>query len=345
MKLAVIIPVHNGGEAFRSCLEALTTATRLPDETIVVDDASTDTSVQIASSFGALVLSQGPAPLGPARARNRGAKVANSEILVFIDADVRVHPDTLALIDKYMEENHEVAALFGSYDDDPSDRSLVSLYKNLLHHFVHQNSNREASTFWSGAGAVRREVFFKLGGFNERYHRPSIEDIEFGVRLRMAGYRVLLCADVLVKHLKPWKLTSLLRTDILDRAVPWTRLILNTSQMPADLNLDLRSRLSAIAIWAFWLLLAFGFWQPILWTGSFLFLGLLIALNSNLYRFFAKKGGYWFALGAVGLHMFYFSYSSITFGVMTMWHLLTRANRHTDAALKLDGLIEETFHD
>ena len=44
---------------------------------------------------------------------------------------------------------------FGSYDDTPTDRGFVSRYKNLLHHYVHQTARREASTFWTGLGAVR----------------------------------------------------------------------------------------------------------------------------------------------------------------------------------------------
>jgi glycosyltransferase involved in cell wall biosynthesis len=147
LNLSVVIPIHNGGEDLQRCLKALKTSTRPPDEMIVIDDASTDTSASLAYSFGAIVLFQKGYPLGPAKARNRGAAVAEGDILVFIDADVMVHLDTLALIEQTMVEHPEISALFGSYDDAPPHRSLVSLYKNLQHHFVHHHSQREASTF------------------------------------------------------------------------------------------------------------------------------------------------------------------------------------------------------
>ncbi|MEM2125315.1 MAG: glycosyltransferase [Candidatus Methanosuratincola sp.] len=317
MKLSVIIPVHNGGEDLGKCLEAVSRSSRLPDEIIVVDDASTDLSAQLATHYGSLVIRNPGSPLGPARSRNRGAENANSDVLVFIDADVLVHTDTLALIDKYMTEFPEISGLFGSYDDSPYHRSLVSLYKNLQHHFVHQTSKHEASTFWTGVGAIRREVFVKLGGFDESFFKPSIEDIELGVRLRKSGYQVRLFPDVQVTHLKRWNLLSLLHTDIFRRAIPWTRLILSTSQFPSDLNLDRKSKISAAIVWVLLIHLILGFWFKIAWFGTLVWLGLIVTLNYPLYHFFYEKNGLRFAVGAVFLHLLYLFYSSLTFG--TVW--------------------------
>lgn len=344
MKLSVVIPVRNGGEDFRHCLEALRTSTRLPDEIIVVDDASTDASVITAVASGAHVLSQAELPVGPARSRNRGAAVAQGDILVFVDADVVVHRNTLAAIETYLTAHPEIAALFGSYDDAPRHRGLVSLYKNLQHHFVHQHSDQEASTFWSGMGAIRRDVFIKLGGFNESYSRPSVEDIELGIRLRQAGYKVRLCPYIQAKHLKQWQITSLLRTDIFDRAVPWTRLILSTSRVPSDLNLDYKSRLSTLLLWAFLFCLFVGIWFQVSWIGALLLLGLLIAINFPLYHFFYMRNGFRFALGGIALHLLYFLYSSLTFTVVWIEHTLAKAYRHIIAPLNLDKLAGDFWY-
>ena len=84
---------------------------------------------------------------------------------------------------------------------------MVSQYRNLLHHFVHQEGNPEASTFWAGCGAVRRAAFDAVAGYDEaRFRRPSIEDIELGYRLRRAGYRIRLDRDLQCTHLKRWRL-------------------------------------------------------------------------------------------------------------------------------------------
>ena len=324
MRLSVVIPVHNGGNDFRKCLEALMESTRLPDELIVVDDASSDDSGQVASQYNSILLSQSERPIGPARCRNRGVAAAHGDIVIFLDADVRVHRDTIAVIEGHFRQRPEMAALFGSYDDQPPHRSLVSLYKNLQHHFVHHHSNEDAFSFWTGVGAIRRDAFQRVGGFNENYSRPSIEDIELGVRLKSAGYHIRLCKNVQVTHLKRWSLLNLLRTDIFDRAIPWTRLILSGSQLPADLNLDWKSRISALLVWGFFILLIVSFWIPPALIGLPALAGCLIAANFPLYRFFYQHGGLWFTTAALVLHFFYFFYSSLTFGLVSIEYLLLK---------------------
>ena len=327
MRLSVVIPVHNGGIDLQKCLEALMNSTRPPDELIIVDDASSDGSAQLAARFGTVVVCQNHRPMGPARARNLGSARSQGDVLLFLDADVMVHNNTLALIERHFMEHPEIAALFGSYDDHPLHQNWVSLYKNLQHHFVHHQSQREASSFWTGVGAVRRDVFLGLGGFASSYSRPSIEDIELGVRLKASGYRIHLCPDVQVTHLKRWNIYSLLRTDILDRAIPWTRLIYSSSQLPTELNLDWKSRLSALCVWGLLILVKLGLSFPFAWIGVTSLAGFLIAANFPLYRFFFQRGGLWFASGAVLLHFFYFFYSSLTFGLVSIEYLVSKKNQ------------------
>lgn len=316
MKLSVIIPVHNGGEGLGLCLEALAASTCPPDEIIVVDDTSTDASASLAAKLGAIVLPLPDGPRGPARARNHGAASAQGDVLVFLDADVVSHPDTLGTIKTYLTDAPEIAALFGSYDVDPPAPGLVSRYRNLLHHYIHQHGRSEASTFWAGCGAVRRNVFRAVGGFDESYLIAAVEDIEFGARLRREGYRIRLCPDIQVTHLKSWTFASLLRTDIFHRAVPWSRLILRQGGWPWDLNVDARSRLSALSAWAALFFLVLGFGSSSVWWGLLPALTALGVLNAGLYRFFWRQGGPGFAVGAAALHGLYLIYSSLTFAVL-----------------------------
>lgn len=324
MRLSVIIPVRNGVGHIHHCLEALSTSTRLPDEVIVVDDSSTDWSADIARQFDAQVIELRNGPFGPATARNRGAASARGNVLVFIDADVLIHPETLEKMCQILIAHPEIDALFGSYDESPPYRGIVSLYKNLQHHYVHQNSRREASTFWAGCGAVRREIFLNLSGFDESYIRPSVEDIELGLRMVQSGYRIWLCPQVQATHLKEWTIWNWLRADILDRAVPWTQLIFQTAHLPSDLNLDTKSRVSAVAAWGAVLSFGSGFLFPPVWTGTLLAATVIGFLNRDLYRFFASKGGTLFAIRSFGLHTLYYLYSSLTFVVLFAWHKFNR---------------------
>ena len=229
---------------------------------MVVDDGSTDGSMDRAAARGIRVLSTGGRK-GPAVARNIGANAARGEILFFLDADVLVQSDATERIAAAMADPM-VDAIIGSYDDDPSSRDFLSQYKNLMHYFVHQTSRAEACTFWSGCGAIRREVFMLASGFDPKYKRPAIEDIELGYRLRRADRRILLDRDLRVKHLKKWTFWNLLKSDVLDRGIPWTELILRDQRLPNDLNLQISQRVS---IGLVYLMVVFSALRAVRWGG------------------------------------------------------------------------------
>ena len=96
--VSVIVPAYNAAESFAECLEALFSSSRAPNEVIVYDDASTDATTEIAKSYSVKLLSTGIGPVGPATGRNRGAAAANGDILVFVDADVVVHPNAIDIL-------------------------------------------------------------------------------------------------------------------------------------------------------------------------------------------------------------------------------------------------------
>jgi Glycosyl transferase family 2 len=226
-RLSVIIPATNSPVTLDAVIAAIENAAAPTDELIVVRDA--------------------PKP-GPAAARNAGAGRATGDVLVFVDADVEIHADALERIGAAFADDASLAAVFGAYDDAPREQALVSSFRNLLHHHVHASHAGPASTFWAGVGAVRRDAFFAVGGFDEqRYPKPSIEDIEFGSRLHAAGYRIVLDPSIQGTHLKRWTLTSMVKTDLLQRGVPWVELLLSGGADRTALNLGWRHRVSALA--------------------------------------------------------------------------------------------------
>jgi len=312
LPISVIVPVHNGGENFHRCLSSLAEAVPPPKEIIVVADGDTDGSWHMASEFETRLLRL-PVPKGPARARNLGALIVQGKILFFVDADVVIPKDAIAQIAAIFNDDPGLAALFGSYDDEPFSPNFLSQYKNLFHHYIHQTAYEEASTFWSGCGAIRRDVFMELGGFNESYRKPCIEDIELGYRLRQAGYRIHLCKTLQVKHLKRWSIISLLTSDFFQRALPWTKLIIRDHAFINDLNLRSSSRVSIILIYGLLAtVIGAGWWPGMLVVGSALIL-LLLMINNPLYQFFKKKRGLRFAVQAIPWHWFYYFYSGLAF--------------------------------
>ena len=89
----------------------------------------------------------------------------------------------------------------------------------------HQIARTDGFTFWGACGAIRTSAFHAVSGFDERYTAPSIEDIELGYRLRRAGMRIRVDPTLEVTHLKRWTAASLIRTDFVARALPWSELI------------------------------------------------------------------------------------------------------------------------
>ncbi len=316
-RFSVVMPVHNGAAVLPASLGALLNSDLPRDrwELIVVDDASTDGSAAL--NARADVLIQRPPPArGPAHARNVGSSAARGEWLVFVDADVRLHPDALSRIAQVIDTEPDIAAVFGAYDGHPTAPGLLSQYRNLLHHYVHAHSPGDAETFWAGLGAMRRDVFAAAGGFDAvRYSRPQIEDIELGYRVRAAGHRILLRPEIQGTHLKRWTLRSLVLGDLLDRGIPWMRLWLRQPERhrTGTLNLQTGERVytalvgaavAAIVLWAVrrepgWLFGAAGCAAAVL------------AGNLTLLRWFAERRGTWFALGVVPLRLLYYLLNGI----------------------------------
>jgi glycosyltransferase involved in cell wall biosynthesis len=334
-ELSVIVPVRDGAATLQASIEALLKAPGPSRELIVVDDASQDDSAAIAASLGVRVI-QCPNSGGCDSARNIGEKHATGSILVFVDSDVIIQSDTLERIAQFMSANPGYSAIFGSYDSEPADPGFVSQYRNLLHHFTHQRGKSEAETFWTGLGAVRRSAFQSVG----RFRSCALGDIALGLDLSDAGFRIRLDHDLLCKHLKPWTLSTMVKTDVFLRAVPWSEMILRRGRFTNDLNTSTINRLGVAFANA---TLAFAIISPVVptfaWLAALAFLATLIT-NSQILKQFLKERGLLFILGVVPLHFVHQLCSGVGFAlglkryyVDAAWasHHLSSCNTGSDA--------------
>ena len=275
VRLTAVIPATNDPPTLAACLAAIAEAEQPPEQVVVVTEGG-----------------------GPAAARNAGVEDATGDVVVFVDADVLPHADAFTRIRGVFEADPALAAVFGSYDDVPAEPGIVSQFRNLLHHHVHQQGAGDATTFWAGLGAVRADAFRAAGGFDaERYPLPSVEDIDLGTRLSSNGGRILLDPLIQGTHLKRWTLEDMVRTDFWQRGVPWVELMLRHGSGSTALNLGWRHRVSAAAAVISALALLRG--RP----GTAL-AGLiaLVALNVELYELFLRRHGPVGAATGAGLH-------------------------------------------
>lgn len=336
-RISVVIPAYNAADTLAECLSSLARSFHKPDEVIVVDDGShlaqAAPLAELVSKHGGRLVRQKNA--GPAAARNRGARESTGDILVFLDADVCVHPETIGQMAAAMADP-QLAAVFGSYDDDPRGGGVVSDFRNLLHHFVHQGSMRQASTFWAGCGAIRKSIFASTG-FDESYTGASIEDVALGRKLRSAGHRIELRPEIQVTHLKRWTLRSFLSTDLFSRAIPWTRMMLAQGDgLPGDLNFGFVHRASTLlaACLLLALLLAIRLPRHGVMAAAMCLL-LLAVVNRRFLAFLAKRRGTPFALLAFPLHIAHYVAGGLGFvaGHLAEWSHRDRQGLHAVAIL------------
>jgi hypothetical protein len=293
---------------------------------LVVDPGSSDDTAEVARQLGAEVLELGHRA-GPALARNRGVEKVDSEVVLFIDSDCVAHPDVAERVRAAFAADPKLVTLTGSYDDTPPEQNFFSQYMNLRHHFVHQHARTEGAGFWAGCGAVRTEAFRRVGGFDaEQFPMPMIEDIELGLRMRPLG-NTRLDPELHVTHLKRWTGKGVVMTDIFSRAVPWSKVILSSGELPNDLNLAWKQRVAAVfaplsllGLVAGPLALVFGL--PWLGAASAGCVVVSVGLHAGFIRFFARRHTLGFALLGWAFHQLHLTYSAATLAIMTLRHAL-----------------------
>ncbi|MEB3260291.1 MAG: glycosyltransferase [Cyanobacteriota bacterium] len=346
MMISVIMPTISWGGTFPICIQkllALLTAeinAGNPTECLVVLDGPMEPLPSWLFAPGLSVCATGQ-QAGPATARNLGAKKATGDVLMFVDADVELHAGSLAQIRQAFHDDPSLDAIFGSYDDSPAAPGVVSRFRNLLHHHTHHRHAGLASTFWAGCGAMRRDRFLSLGGFDTTYQRPSIEDVELGQRLWRQKGRIVLDPTIQGCHHKRWTLRSMVVTDICHRAIPWSHLLLTQRDTPASLNLSLRGRISGMLAPLVPLGLALAVLPGGWIAGTALAITALLMLtllNHSFHRLHVRQCGWRDGIAGIGLHVLHLCCASGTFAVMACRQILGQPLAMPQALRERPGL-------
>ncbi len=324
--VSIVVPVGGNAAEWERCLSSLCRLDPSPGEIIVVLDGPDVIEGRLAAAVGVTFLSLDQ-QAGPAVARNLGASKARGALLFFVDSDIELPPDTITGLLCHFGADSQHVAVIGSYDDDPGAENFLSQYRNLLHHFVHQNAKSEASTFWGACGAIYRETFCAIGGFDERFSMPSVEDIELGRRLWRSGHTIRLAKEFQVKHLKTWRLWNLVTTDLFRRAIPWTELMLREGQLTNDLNSKTKDRICVALAWLMLVASVVAWWWLPILVGIPAAALLLVVVNADLFRFFARRRGVRFAFASLMWYWFYLLICGLGFIVGVTRQYLGRSFR------------------
>ena len=296
-RISAIIPTRNGAETLAACLESLRASSCPPAEIIVVDDASSDGSGEIARRFDCRVV-RVDENIGAARAKNRGAREATGDILFFTDDDVIVTRDALQHLAENFADAH-VAGVVGLLDSEIPFDDFASNFKNLWMRFTYEHLPRERiGLFYTSVAAMRREIFLQIGGFDENYRGASIaEDTEFGQRAWAAGHNLVLDPRVVVTHCKHYTPREVLQTDFLRaralmlmRLRKWGHAKRFYTSVPRFYQLAVPTIFAALAS------LAFAFFDAIFLAASALFLFTFYVLFFPWLAYLARERGARFTL-------------------------------------------------
>jgi glycosyltransferase involved in cell wall biosynthesis len=210
MKATVVIAAYNAEKTIGACLESIVSQKPGFDfEIIVVDDGSRDGTVAVAKSFPKTrVLEQKHA--GPAVGRNRGARSALGEIVVFTDSDCVLERNWLKEMVKPFG-NREVAGVQGTYRT--GQKELVARIVQLEIEKNHEKMAGEKfiDIMATYSAAYRRKVFLEFNGFDISFPIASGEDTDFSFRVHEAGYRMVFNPRAVVFHRHPDNLKHYLR--------------------------------------------------------------------------------------------------------------------------------------
>ena len=273
-------------------------------EIIVVDDSSTDSSMAIIAQYPCRVIRL-PEHGGASKARNTGAENSKGDVLLFIDADCLLQPNTLTkAASAYMEDGPEVV-IGGTYTRLPYDQSFFSTFQSIYIHYSETKNAQNPDYIATHAMLIQADIFKRSGGFNEDF-MPILEDVEYSHRLKNAGYRLRMHPEILVQHIFNFTLKKSLRNGI-RKTKYWSLYSIKNKDLLSDSGTASQEfKFNVLSCFANLALLLLGLllhnWIFILPVP--LLFGTNLYLNRHLITAFHKTRGPYFAISAVLYYTF-----------------------------------------
>jgi GT2 family glycosyltransferase len=212
VNITAYVPCYNAERYVAAAIQGLLAQTRPPDEVLIIDDGSIDSTVELASSFPVRVICH-DSNKGLAAARNTAFRHAQYPLVAAVDADAVPARDWLErLYHKFTDDNVAAAGgrLIEYFHDTPAD-----CWRCM--HLPQGGGEEGIEITWpsefrlSGFGTLlRKSAVERVGGYDERY-RTNYEDHDMCGKLLRAGYTLVYEPDAIVRHMKQDSIYSVLR--------------------------------------------------------------------------------------------------------------------------------------
>ncbi len=310
--VSVIIPTYNASTTIEYCLESLVNQNCPNIELILVDDKSTDDTIEKASKFPIKIIAKAT-NTGVAHSRNIGAENAVSDILVFVDSDIIVPFDGVLTITNSLIENPKAKIVKTHYSDKNQNINIVTDYKNLELFYRGITwgkiyNNTLAAFFF----CIFKSTYMDVNGFSEDFTSSSVEDIEFSYRVCGDELSVFWNQKFFVDHLKCYSYKDMLLTDV-KRVFNMMKIIKNSNGrcLPGS-NSSNNTKFNVILSNLILVSFAFTFFKYNILLFTFILFFVYIIINLKFFNFLRKKRGFYFAIISIPLHFSEYMCAGVT---------------------------------
>jgi glycosyltransferase involved in cell wall biosynthesis len=298
-KISVVIPNFNNAGTVGRCIEAALDSDYPDFEVIVVDDCSTDNSLEIIKEYPCTLISL-KKNKGASAARNTGARKSSGDIIFFTDSDCLLRKDTLSLAADALSKEGDDVIIGGTYTAIPPDKDFFSIFQSVSINYSETKNTADPDYIATHAMAISARTFKESGGFPEAF-LPMIEDVEFSHRLKRAGKRLVMYPEIQVQHTFNFTLLRSLK-NAFRKSKYWTMYSLENRDLASDsgcasseLKLNVLSNFTCALLLASWVL----FQNPLFLFPIPVVFGLNIISSRGMLRAFFRAKGVAFGISAL----------------------------------------------
>jgi glycosyltransferase involved in cell wall biosynthesis len=322
IKFSVIITAKNSALTLVRCLESVFANILLPEEVIFIDCGSSDASYDIAGQYSLRAVSLAKS-FGKGAGRNHGARLATTDVLVFIDADVVVPPDAFSRVSEKLNENPDLAAVNGLLSKECPAPDFYSQYKNLYMNYRFKQMPDNIDFLFTSFSAIRSESFIPFSD------DLKAKDTEAGQKMsKHQGKSIYFDRELEVLHLKRYTLRSILHNTFIV-AYGWARIFWKLQGLEdllkkrrfAHSSMDqILSVIASFLVFACLLLALVG--VPYISFISLICFLLFLVLNYHFFSFLYREKGTRFFLSSIAFTFIDNFVAALAIGTGFTWYFI-----------------------